>query len=349
MKVNDFVNQLIKTATEASTTYLMGGFGCRLGLDWYNKDYTWNKEHAEQLEKKYNTNPITFGYDCVCLEKSVLWGGTNNPNLENGGAKYKSNGVGDITVKAMSETCADLTDKNWENIEAGELVFLKDFGHTGVYVGNGLVVESTPAWKCGVQLTALANLGSVAGYPSRRWDLHGHTSFVEYDFSWEKVYKDLSARFGALEAELSKVEAENKKLHGEIETLQNAILAQNTALSKAEANFKQAELSIKAKDKNIEELTEKLQKLQQSHWESDATADKQIAQLQADLAEQEAKHQREAQSYQQEIDRLTERLKEADEKIEALQKTNGDVNGDGKVTISDVIAVVGFWMRGDRK
>ena len=46
---------------------------------------------------------------------------------------------------------------------------------------------------------------------------------------------------------------------------------------------------------------------------------------------------------------MTERLKEADEKIASLQKANGDGNGDGKVTISDVIAVVGFWMRGDKK
>jgi len=44
MKASEFVEKL-KYVTTLKTTYLMGGFGCRLGLDWYNENYQWNKDN----------------------------------------------------------------------------------------------------------------------------------------------------------------------------------------------------------------------------------------------------------------------------------------------------------------
>ena len=50
----------------------------------------------------------------------------------------------------------------------------------GIYVGNGLVAESTPIWKNGVQLTALGNIGTVKGYPIRKWATWGLIPYVDY-------------------------------------------------------------------------------------------------------------------------------------------------------------------------
>jgi N-acetyl-anhydromuramyl-L-alanine amidase AmpD len=45
-------------------------------------------------------------------------------------------------------------------------------GHCGVYIGDGKVVESTPIWKNGVQITALS---------ARKWLKHGKLPYVEYE------------------------------------------------------------------------------------------------------------------------------------------------------------------------
>ena len=42
-----------------------------------------------------------FGFDCVCLLKSLLWGWVGDPKKSYGGATYNSNGVPDIGTEAM--------------------------------------------------------------------------------------------------------------------------------------------------------------------------------------------------------------------------------------------------------
>jgi hypothetical protein len=51
----------------------------------------------------------------------------------------------------------------------GEFLWLK--GHCGVYIGNNRVVESSPKWANGVQVTALT---------ARNWLKHGKLPWVEY-------------------------------------------------------------------------------------------------------------------------------------------------------------------------
>lgn len=53
-------------------------------------------------------------------------------------------------------------------------------GHIGIYIGDGLAVECTPKWKNCVQITAVGNIGSKAGYNTRTWKKHGHIPYVEY-------------------------------------------------------------------------------------------------------------------------------------------------------------------------
>lgn len=219
MKVQDFIDKLKMTASK-QTTYLSGGFGCRLGKDWYNADYSWNKQHADEIDKKKNTDPITFGFDCVCLLKGILWGFNADPSKEYGGSVYKSNGVDDLGTKAFANTCPDLTDTNWEDIEPGEIVYMS--GHIGAYVGDGLCIEATPAWKSGVQYSALGNIGKVEGYPTRSWTKHGHSSFIDYTQSCEVAYALLSAKYGDLEQERDRIRVENENLRKDVISLNTA-------------------------------------------------------------------------------------------------------------------------------
>ena len=69
------------------------------------------------------------------------------------------------------EVRADFSD-----IQIGEAVWQP--GHIGIYVGDGLVVESTPKWADGVQLTACN--APKAGYPTRIWEKHGKLPCLIY-------------------------------------------------------------------------------------------------------------------------------------------------------------------------
>lgn len=53
-------------------------------------------------------------------------------------------------------------------------------GHIGIYIGNGLAVECTPKWANKVQITAVGNIGSKAGYNTRTWTKHGRIPWVDY-------------------------------------------------------------------------------------------------------------------------------------------------------------------------
>ena len=53
-------------------------------------------------------------------------------------------------------------------------------GHIGIYIGDGLVVECSPKWENGVQITALANLGTKAGYNARKWTKWGKLPYIDY-------------------------------------------------------------------------------------------------------------------------------------------------------------------------
>lgn len=214
MTSKEFVNKAIEIS-KLQTQYLMGGFGCRLGKDWYNENYYWNKDNKAKLEAKYNTNPITFGFDCVCLIKGILWGFNGDPNKEYGGAVYDK--TTDFSVSQMMDTCSDLTT-DFYNIEEGELVFLGT-NHCGIYIGNGEVIESTPAWKCKVQRTLLPSRNSTnyEKLPVRNWDKHGHTSFIDYNSkNWRMAYEALLKKYDKLEKEFV-------HLNGKIETIKGVL------------------------------------------------------------------------------------------------------------------------------
>ena len=120
----------------------------------------------------------TFGFDCVNLIKSILWGWSGDTSKTYGGAKYLSNGVPDTNADGMIQLCSNVST-DFSKIEVGEAVWCK--GHIGVYIGDGLAVECTPAWKNKVQITAVRNISTKLGYNARTWTKHGKLPFIEYD------------------------------------------------------------------------------------------------------------------------------------------------------------------------
>ena len=129
------------------------------------------------LKAAANQTPPVWGFDCVNLIKGILWGWTGDESKERGGAAYASNGVPDTNADGMIKRCGGVS-ADFGSIAVGEVVWME--GHIGVYVGRGLAVECTPAWANGVQITAVWNIGKIAGFNGRSWTKHGKLPWVDY-------------------------------------------------------------------------------------------------------------------------------------------------------------------------
>ncbi len=174
----------LDVALNYKTLYVNGCFGAPM-TETNKARYTQNTAYNRQPERQALINAATedtFGFDCVCLIKGLLWGWDGDLGHVYGGATYRSNGVPDITEGAMLESCDDIS-RDWKSIEVGEVVWLE--GHIGVYVGNGLAVECTPAWEDCVQITATNN--SRQGYRTRTWSRHGKLPYLTYTGATESV------------------------------------------------------------------------------------------------------------------------------------------------------------------
>ena len=168
-----------KVATDFKTLYVMGCFGAPMtdkNKERYCRNTSYNQK-TERTVKIMSATSNTFGFDCVCFVKGLLWGWSGDTSHVYGGAEYKSNGVPDISADAMIKVCSDVST-DFSNIEIGELVWLP--GHCGIYIGDGKAVESTYAEEDGVQIQAVLPMGAIAGLPSTGWQKHGKLPYVEY-------------------------------------------------------------------------------------------------------------------------------------------------------------------------
>lgn len=204
MNAKELVAKAIEIATKYKTLYVLGCFGAPMndknkhrytnnqtfngatyktivGYDGNGKPIVENKRTAEGIARKKmieNASPDTFGFDCVCLIKGILWGWNGDVDKNYGGAGYAINGVPDIGADTMMNRFCKNVSSNFTNIEIGEAVWIP--GHIGIYVGDGLVVECTPKWENKVQITNLGNVGKKSGN-YRVWNKHGKLPWVEYD------------------------------------------------------------------------------------------------------------------------------------------------------------------------
>jgi hypothetical protein len=167
-------------AKNYKTLYIMGCFGAPMTAKnkaRYTKNHSYNKQ-AFRAKEINEASADTFGFDCVCLIKGLLWGWNGDTSNTYGGASYLSCDVPDIGADSMIKRCKDVSF-DFSNIQVGEAVWMP--GHIGVYVGDGLAVECTPIWKDGVQITAVANIGRKEGYNAREWEKHGKLPYVTYE------------------------------------------------------------------------------------------------------------------------------------------------------------------------
>lgn len=177
----ELANKAKDIANNYKTLYVMGGIGFPMSSSRKTqcmKQYQYNAKRSSMVNA---ASADTFGFDCVGLIKSILWGWNGDTSNALGGAKYASNGVPDIDENAMFKRCSGAST-DFSKIEIGEAVWMS--GHIGIYIGDGLAVEATPAWKNKVQITA-CNC-SKAGYNRRNWTKHGKLPYVSYVSAEEK-------------------------------------------------------------------------------------------------------------------------------------------------------------------
>lgn len=179
MTATEFVKKVKNVAENYKTLYVMGCFGAPMTAA-NKKRYIEHHSYNQQTTRTKMINAATtdtFGFDCVNLIKGILWGWTGDKTKSYGGAKYAVNGVPDTNADGMIKLCKDVTT-DFSKIEIGEALWCK--GHIGVYIGDGLAVECTPAWQNKVQITAVKNIGTKTGYNARIWTKHGKLPYIDY-------------------------------------------------------------------------------------------------------------------------------------------------------------------------
>ena len=192
MPASDLAAMCINIADNYKTLYIMGCFGANMNAS--NKSrYTTNHSYNKQASRTAMINAAsndTFGFDCVCLIKGILWGWSGKIYSSGGygGASYAANGVPDIGTEGIIGKCSGVsTTFNYSTMQVGELLWMN--GHVGVYVGNKLGIECSPKWKNKVQWSSTNT--AVSGYNQRNWTKHGLMPYVDY-------YADSNADVGQI-------------------------------------------------------------------------------------------------------------------------------------------------------
>lgn len=187
MTADQFVNKAKDIAKNYKTLYVMCAFGACTNHPNTKGRYIKADDYNQKTERKQKINAAgknVFFFDCVGLIKGILWGWKGDTSaLKNyGGAKYPTkftkDDVPDTNAGGMFNKCTDRSS-DFKNILPGEA--LRCDGHIGIYIGDGLAVESTPSWKDGVQITAVENIAKSLVYPNRKWLAHGKLPWIKYN------------------------------------------------------------------------------------------------------------------------------------------------------------------------
>jgi hypothetical protein len=186
MTSEEFVKRAKKIASEHKTAYMLGTFGWPATVASVNRAIQANSTNAARPAWQSRAKAVIgkgYMFDCVGLIKGILWGWDAKMVQTYGGARYGSNGVPDIGSDYMIKRCPGGGSSDFKNIVPGECVWMT--GHIGIYLGDGLVAEATPAWTGGVQISLCTNVvSSKTGYTKkRRWTKHGKLPYIDYSDS----------------------------------------------------------------------------------------------------------------------------------------------------------------------
>lgn len=163
MKTNLGLVEYVKSMVQKKTVYMWGSFGQLVTnafitqkTNQYKSWYT----TARVNKFKGLVNKGYYAFDCVGLIKSYMWGGIDNHKYVASQDKSANGMYQAAKVKGNISTLPEVI---------GVLVWMD--GHIGVYIGNGEVIEATPAWKDGVQITKLSQ---------RKWQGWCECPYIEY-------------------------------------------------------------------------------------------------------------------------------------------------------------------------
>lgn len=121
MKSKVLVEKAVDIAQHYKTLYVMGCFGAPMTAA-NKKRYTKNNPYNTDADRTRMINAATadtFGFDCVCLIKGILWGWTGDKSKAYGGAQYASNGVPDIGADSMIARCTGVSTTGWASMVPG--------------------------------------------------------------------------------------------------------------------------------------------------------------------------------------------------------------------------------------
>ena len=125
--------------------------------------------------------------DCTCSIKAILWGGRfipENRTKAHAGCQYLSNDVPDFTP-AQAVEWTNATRGNFNTLVPGEILLMTSHGHAGLYIGNGQVIEVTPAWTGGNPGCQISQIGVNGeriknGRQILSWEYHGKIPVIDY-------------------------------------------------------------------------------------------------------------------------------------------------------------------------
>lgn len=131
-------------------------------------------------------------FDCVLSVKSILWNFTGDKNKFRGGTIYKSNGVADFTCNGGVEKYSTDVSTDFSKLVPGEYLCMKGtkYNHTGVYLGNGQVFESTTGWgtkKCIISTINSKGERFYNGKKNLKWTYHGKLIYIDYSDQPEPI------------------------------------------------------------------------------------------------------------------------------------------------------------------
>lgn len=117
--------------------YLYGSFGQTLTEAFITqkaKQYVYNISRQSIYKNCLRSSGTEYAFDCVGLIKSYIWGGYGKPKYVSSQDKSANGMYNAAKVKGDISTMPETE---------GLLVWMS--GHIGIYIGNGYVIECTPA------------------------------------------------------------------------------------------------------------------------------------------------------------------------------------------------------------